>query len=366
MPEKLRIGIIGCGLAAQVIHLPYLNELAHLYDIRALATRSETLRRDIGDQYNIPQRFVSYHDLLEEDIDAVFILNRDHTPVILDASAAKRHIFVEKPLCFSLTQADQIKASVDANGVCLMVGYMKRYDPGVLYAQEQIADINGPYYIRMHHAIGSPFRIADEMYRIRYPADTPSKVYEKEQDDINEEMIRAIGIDYKDYRTAYSLLLHLWSHEINLLNGLWGPPSALRYSDVRLYPDVGELPSVQVLAALDFGKHVTCTWTSRAFAENERWDEELAVFADQKTIRLGFPYPYLKNEAASVQIETTNNGRLHEEKVIASFDEAYRRQLLHFHTCVTENKPPLTDIEDSRRDITLCINMIKENKMRRV
>ena len=33
---KLRVGIIGCGLIAQVMHLHYLRELADLYEIAAL------------------------------------------------------------------------------------------------------------------------------------------------------------------------------------------------------------------------------------------------------------------------------------------------------------------------------------------
>jgi hypothetical protein len=141
-----------------------------MYEVNALATRSSTLLEQIANQYNIPGRYKDYRDLLDQSLDAVFILNRDHAPIIMDAAAANK----------------------------------------------QIASIDGNSLVRLHHAIGSLFRIADEMYRIQAPDDGPITIYEAEQQQINEEMFRAIGLENKAYRTAYSLLLHLWSHDLNL------------------------------------------------------------------------------------------------------------------------------------------------------
>jgi predicted dehydrogenase len=361
MSEKLRVGVTGCGLVAQIIHLPYLQELSHLYEVRALATRSSTLLEQIGNQYNIPGRYKDYRDLLDQSLDAVFILNRDHAPIIMDAAAVNKHIFVEKPLCFSLEQAEAIKGAIAQSHVKLMVGYMKRYDPGVEYVSKQIASIEGNSLVRLHHAIGSPFRIADEMYRIQVPDDGPTAIYEAEQQQINKEMFRAIGIENKAYRTAYSLLLHLWSHDLNLLGGIWGQVKSVRHSEVRLGPDTGDVPSIQILAVMDFGEDTSCVWESRAFAKNEWWDEELAVFSDDQTIKIRFPYPYLKNAPAIVQVKKTVENTLREEKITSSYNEAYRRQLIHFHTCNTQDREPLTTVADSCRDIELAVDMIRKN-----
>ena len=238
-----------------------------MYEVNALATRSSTLLEQIANQYNIPGRYKDYRDLLDQSLDAVFILNRDHAPIIMDAAAANKHIFVEKPLCFSLEQAEDIRAAIAQGDVKLMVGYMKRYDPGVEYAAKQIASIDGNSLVRLHHAIGSPFRIADEMYRIQAPDYGPITIYEAEQQQINEEMFRAIGLENKAYRTAYSLLLHLWSHDLNLFGGIWGQVKSVRYSEVRLGADTGDLPSVQILAVMEYGEDTSCVWESRAFAK---------------------------------------------------------------------------------------------------
>lgn len=63
-----------------------------MYEVNALATRSSTLLEQIANQYNIPGRYKDYRDLLNQSLDAVFILNRDHAPIIMDAAAANKQI----------------------------------------------------------------------------------------------------------------------------------------------------------------------------------------------------------------------------------------------------------------------------------
>jgi predicted dehydrogenase len=46
-----------------------------------------------------------------------------------------------------------------------------------------------------------------------------------------------------------------------------------------------------------------------------------------------------------------------EKRVIASYDEAFRRELEAFYDCVVEDRQPLTDVSDARRDIQLLQQM---------
>jgi hypothetical protein len=78
-------------------------------------------------------------------------------------------------------------------------------------------------------------------------------------------------------------------------------------------------------------------------------------------VKIRFPYPYLKNAPAIVQVEKTVENTLRKENITSSYDEAYCRQLIHFHTCITENREPLTTVADSYRDIELAIDMIRHN-----
>src|SRR5215467_12352797 len=147
MPEtkRLRVGVIGCGTVAQIMHLPYLRSLPDHYQIAAISDLSPGLLKAIGESYGVPEdrRFTDYRALLATDVDAVIVLSSgSHAPQILAAAAAGKHILVEKPLCFTLREADEIIAAVRKANVTLMVAYMKRYDPGYRYAQQLVKQMN--------------------------------------------------------------------------------------------------------------------------------------------------------------------------------------------------------------------------------
>src|SRR5208282_434212 len=53
MATRLKVGIVGCGLVAQVMHLHYLRELPELYEIVALCDVSPDLRDACARDYNL-------------------------------------------------------------------------------------------------------------------------------------------------------------------------------------------------------------------------------------------------------------------------------------------------------------------------
>ncbi|MGH2606092.1 MAG: Gfo/Idh/MocA family oxidoreductase, partial [Anaerolineales bacterium] len=71
---RLKVGVIGCGAIAQIMHLPHLRRLAERYQIGALCDASPRVLQAVGDRYHIERRHTAYQDLLKEQIDAVLIL----------------------------------------------------------------------------------------------------------------------------------------------------------------------------------------------------------------------------------------------------------------------------------------------------
>ena len=45
--QKLRIGIVGCGEVAQIIHIPALRHLSSLFDVTALCDVSDEVQYDL-------------------------------------------------------------------------------------------------------------------------------------------------------------------------------------------------------------------------------------------------------------------------------------------------------------------------------
>ena len=143
MPERLRIGVVGCGLIAQVMHLHYLRELADRFEIAALCDVSEELARACAGDYGVPRTFARWQDLLAAPLDAVLILTSgSHAPITIAAAEAGKHMLIEKPMCFSVAEGRAMIEAARRAGVTLMVGYNKRYDPAYRRLCEEIRSLS--------------------------------------------------------------------------------------------------------------------------------------------------------------------------------------------------------------------------------
>ena len=62
MSQKLKIGVVGCGLVAQVMHLPYLSELSELFELYAICDISARVRTDCAEKYGVSRTFSDWKD----------------------------------------------------------------------------------------------------------------------------------------------------------------------------------------------------------------------------------------------------------------------------------------------------------------
>src|SRR5260370_26694655 len=114
MTERLRVGVIGCGLVAQVMHLHYLRELSDRYEIAAVCDLSPELREAAAHEYGVPAQYADWHELVAHQLDAVFVLTSgSHAPAAIAAAKAGRHVLVEQPMCLTRTAG---QALIDAPG----------------------------------------------------------------------------------------------------------------------------------------------------------------------------------------------------------------------------------------------------------
>jgi len=125
----LRVGVVGCGGIAQMMHLPFLRSLPALFKIHAISDLSPKLLAAIGELYGVPaeRQFTQFEDLVTQDLDVVIVLSGGtHAPPVLAAIEAGKHVLVEKPLCYTLREAHEISEAADQAKVKVMVAYMKR------------------------------------------------------------------------------------------------------------------------------------------------------------------------------------------------------------------------------------------------
>ena len=84
---RLRVGVVGTGLIAQVMHLHYLAELSDRFEIAAVCDIAEDSARACAERHRIPAVFTDATELLRHPLDAVMVLTSgSHAPIAVAAA----------------------------------------------------------------------------------------------------------------------------------------------------------------------------------------------------------------------------------------------------------------------------------------
>ena len=111
--EPVKLGIIGCGIAARELHWPALRQLGDKFTITAACNRTLSKAEEYAAMIGGTPVYTDYRKLLtSHDVEAVcialpFHLNLEVTRAALEAG---KHVFVEKPAASKLEEAEEMKA----------------------------------------------------------------------------------------------------------------------------------------------------------------------------------------------------------------------------------------------------------------
>jgi predicted dehydrogenase len=344
---RLRVGVVGCGLIAQVMHLPYLRELSDRFQIAAICDLSPTILERVGSTYGVARRFTDWRALLAEPLDAVMVLTSgSHAPVAIAAALAGRHVFVEKPLALSPEEGREMVAAGERAGVHLMVGYMKRYDPAYERLAEELTRFSDLRFVLVT-TLESPLEPYVAHYPLARAGDVDSATLDGLRDYDERQVTRTIHTQDPVVRQAYrAFLLDSMVHELNAVRGLLGNPDRLEYARVD---------SSGVTAMLSFSA-VRCAihWVNLPGIAQYR--QELAFFDPQRRATLVFPSPFLRSMPTSLVLEGGAKDDAHTWRTTetVSFEEAFKLELVEFHRCVVEDREPRTPASDALQDLVLC------------
>jgi len=99
--------------------------------------------KKMAKQYGVKEYCTDYKELLKDDrIQAVSIVTPDftHTPLVLAAARAGKHILCEKPMATTVKDCEKMIAAAEKAGVTLMVDYHNRFNPAVAQVKAAIDD----------------------------------------------------------------------------------------------------------------------------------------------------------------------------------------------------------------------------------
>jgi len=355
-PERVSVAILGIGAVAQAVHLPLLDRLADHFSIAAIADLSPSLVATIGDRYRVPERarFDGLDGLLTaEGIDGLLVLTSgSHGSAVLAGLDRGRSVFAEKPLAWTLAEADAIAERLAADpSRKLQLGYMKLYDPavvrGVAAAGGGPAGGLGPVRsIEVTVLHPSDQRQLSHAQLLPPPTDVPSGVLDSIRADADRLRNLAAGPSGDVARLYSDIVLGSIVHDLALIRAFASDPTAIDLVDT--WPAGRWPPSVAIAGRLEDEARFAVRW--HFLPDYAAYREEVRVVYEAATIELEFPSPYLLHAPTHLRI-TELDGDARRDFRYTSVGEAFEEELLAFHSLVTSGRPPLAGLREGRADI---------------
>ena len=363
----VRVGIIGLGEVAQVIHLPILRTLPDRYCVTAICDVSPTLLASIGDRDGIPPgaRHADYLALVaRSDIDAVLVLNTTeyHADCAIAAMRAGKHVLIEKPMCLTLREADAIIAERDRSGVHAIVGYMRRFAPAFLQAVDEVKSLDRILSARVRTLIGPNRLFIDQTSRVERPDDIPEAMLQDRRDRadrLTEEAINgasggapgsASGESSPELTRTYRLLCGLNCHDLSAMRELLGMPR--RVLAATHWNGGGNCQAI-----LDYGSFHAAFESGTDL--QARFDAHIEVHGTTKSVRIQYDTPYIRHLPTTLHVTETAGDRLTETVIRPTYVDPYTHELVHFHEVITGRADPKTTPEDSRDDLRLFAMIVE-------
>jgi virulence factor len=134
----MKVGVIGIGDIAKKAYLPILSTRT---DIELhIASRNESVVEEIAAKYHIKQTYSTVQELIAANVDVAFVhtATEAHVEIVTELIEAGIHVFVDKPIAYTLQETEEIMTLAKEKGVRLMVGFNRRFAPMYRNIQEEL------------------------------------------------------------------------------------------------------------------------------------------------------------------------------------------------------------------------------------
>jgi myo-inositol 2-dehydrogenase / D-chiro-inositol 1-dehydrogenase len=356
--DRIRVGVAGLGAVAQAVHLPLLARLDDTFEIAALADLSPALLTALGDRYRVPEaaRFETVEALLDAPaIDGLLLLTSgSHGAVALAALDRGLPVLCEKPLAYTVAEADALAASPNAGR--LLLGYMKVFDPAVIEAARIRADAaSGLGALRsievtvLHPTSESQLAFAHLLSTPAHFVAGPSRLQEA-----TDALIRqAIGPAAEALGRLYGgNLLSSMVHELSVIRAVAADAGEVVAIDrVDAWPEDAFPGSVSLAGRLADGTRFSIGW--HYLEDYPAYREDVRFHHVGGSVELTFPSPYRLHAPTLLTVSTGRN-ETRRRVVLDSIEEAFEAELLAFRDLIRDGTPPRSGIADGRADIIAC------------
>ena len=297
---KINIALIGCGFLGQR-HLKTLHALRSKANIIAICDHHIEHAKPLGRQYHVP--LVADYRELVGTIDAVSICTTTvtHFEIAKFFLQNKIHTFVEKPITYSLEEADELIDLSKKHNLKLQVGHVERFNSAFTTIEPVVQN---PLFIECDRLNNFPNRSLD------------------------------IGV-----------VMDLMIHDIDIILGLVKSPiKDIQAVGINVLTDKEDIANVR----LTFANNCVCNVTaSRISSEVTR---KIRIFTKTAYISLN----YAKQEAV---MYSKDGGSIQRTSIPIEKEEPLKKELEHFLDCVREDKQPKVSGVEGRDALKVALDI---------
>lgn len=318
---KIHVGVIGLGRMGQVYAKYVASQLSNA-KLVAIADARDDVLENFRSSISDVTAYHNHQDLLAHpDLQGVIVTTptSTHRDVVVDAAAAGKHIFCEKPTALTLKATDEMLEATTKAGVFFQVGFMRRFDDAYQAAYEQIQS----------GVIGDP------------------------------NLIKSIGrdagrtsLEYANPAVSGGLIIDMGIHDFDIVRWLMGDEVDRVYTETAslVYPELQQVGDVDsALVNLRFKRGgLGNVEVSRTGVYG--YDIQCEIVGSKGAIKVG----YLRQTPITV---LTKEGAQHD--IVPHFPQrfgiAYTRQIEHFVDCLQADREPLVTSADARAALQIGI-----------
>ena len=324
---KVNLGVIGCGLAADILYGPAFRYMENGKLVAVMDINGERAKQ-IQERYGAQRVYTNLDDICnDKDVDAVLVLTPPHhhmLPVVAAAKAGK-HVLCEKPMAPTIEEADEMLSVCSENRVKLMIGFMKR--------------------------VNRSFRQVKDLLE----AGRLGQVFEVRARLDNAKVEGPVGEEFRmTLESGGGILQEMGSHQIDVCRWWLGDVSEV--SAHMMIVEQARHPTEDVGCVImkhKSGAMSTLHTTSLTHAAGE---ETFEVFGTRGTLDIRWPFnstptlePAFINlyENSSTVTDLTRTGPWYPIHRIRD-DWQYLRELEHFCKCIIDDEEPYSSGADGR------------------
>ncbi len=305
--QTIKIAVSGCGYWGKNL----IKAFAGLDALAAVSDANPDTASQFATQYNVPAK--SWAELLADPAVTGIALATPaalHAPMALEALAAGKHLFVEKPLALTIPDAEKIIAAAAKQDRRLMVGHILNYHPCFTALKKLVTE----------GTLGTIRHI-----------------------DSNRMSLGKI-------RHEENVLWSFAPHDLSMIMALTGtePTSVTHSSNAVLQPGIADIGFIDLTFPNNVTAHIHTSWLS-PFKEQRLTvigDKGMAVFEDSLPFAEKLKvYPHGMDTTTTPPTLTKNDAVL----IDVTESEPLRAECRHFVDCIANNTTPLTDGHEGLR-----------------